>query len=99
MPGWGRLLQSQEFVNRPLRSTTQIAMSRVDPELFLKWKRGLDAFNEFELEERRNASYRQRFDSLTRIWRQSVFLGHAEPKPPDLSVNDIWQRLRVAYSE
>ena len=74
-------------------------MSRIDPELFRRWKSGLDELNRTEREERQNASYKERFASLTAIWRQAAFLGHLEPKPLDLTVNETWQRLRLAYKK
>ena len=74
-------------------------MQRVDPVLFRQWKAGLDELNRIDLEERRRASYKERVAGLTAIWRQAAFLGHLEPGPMDLTVNDTWQRLRKAYAK
>ncbi len=73
--------------------------SGLNPQLVREWKAGYDDHNEFVLQERRSATYQDRFKSLTAIWRQSVFLGHAGTDDYDLAVNNTWQRLRQAYSE
>lgn len=75
-------------------------MSNIDPELFQRWKTGHEAHNRFVLEERRRATYQERFASLVRIWERAASLGFMDArKPYDLSVNDTWQRLRAAYFE
>jgi len=87
----------RRFETCPVRCTKALAMKKVDPELFRQWKAGLDEHNRIVLEERRRATYQERFANLSAIWRQARFLGHLEPGPLDLSVNDTWQRLRRAY--
>ena len=72
-------------------------MRSEDREVFLAWKRGLDAHNLVVLEERKNANYRERFQSLIHIWRMASEMGLSGQKTEDLSVNDTWQRLRRAY--
>ena len=71
----------------------------IDPEQFRIWKDGMDAANKIQLAEQRNATYADRFRSLTAIWRQASFMGQTKPSAIDFSVNDTWQRLRQAYFE
>jgi hypothetical protein len=73
--------------------------SGVNPQLVREWKAGYDEHNRFVLEERRNASYQDRFQSLTAIWRQAAYLGIAKSDDYNLTVNDTWQRLRQVYCE
>ena len=68
----------------------------MDAKTVLEWKAGYDALNRSEIEERRQASYRDRFRSLGAIWRQAQFLGLLNKESLDLSVNDTWQLLRKA---
>lgn len=72
---------------------------KIDREMLLRWKAGMDEINRIDLEERRRASFSQRLASLSAIWRQAEFLGQLTPKPLDLSVNDTWQRLRKRYRD
>ncbi|MFX8999783.1 hypothetical protein ABTN27_20655, partial [Acinetobacter baumannii] len=62
----------------------------LDAKLVKEWKAGYDAANKFQLEERRRATYQERFVGLQAIWRQAAFLGIKPSESYDLSVNDIW---------
>ena len=81
----------------PIASST--VTPKIDRDMLKLWKAGMDEMNQMDLTERRSAAYRERFASLTAIWRQAAFLGQLTPKPLDLTVNDTWQRLRKAYKE
>ena len=52
----------------------------IDPEQFRIWKDGMDAANKIQLAEQRNATYADRFRSLTAIWRQASFMGQTKPR-------------------
>jgi len=71
----------------------------MDAKQVREWKAGYDAFNQWELEERRKATPQERFRSLVAIWRQARLLGHLGPKEIDFKVIDTWQRLRDAYAQ
>jgi len=54
-------------------------MSKMDPKAVREWKAGYDDHNRWVLEERRKATYQERFKSLCANRRQAEFLGHLEP--------------------
>jgi hypothetical protein len=59
----------------------------------------MEAMNAFVLQERRAATYQERFCSLQSLWQFGRTLGVNNAPPLDLSVNDKWQKLRKAHYE
>lgn len=65
-----------------------------------EWKAGLDELNQFELKERRAASFQTRLNQLDATWRLARELGISlDPPPFDEAVNAQWTKLRKAFHE
>ncbi len=79
-----------------LKSASDFTIS-LDPKMVRQWKAGYDSHNEFVLQERRIATYQERMLSLTATWSQENLLGFKSSDEVDLTVNDIWQKLKLAY--
>jgi hypothetical protein len=72
----------------------------MDAKQVREWKAGYDAMNAFVLEERRTATYQERFKALVAIWNLARGLrSHLRPKQGDLKVAEAWQTLRARYAE
>ncbi len=71
----------------------------MDPDILRQWKRGHEAVNAFEREERRRASPEKRFHQLAALMRLGRGLGLPAPDPFDpeiVAVRERWARLRKA---
>jgi len=86
-------------LNYAVQRETTLKLTPLQREQVLQWKAGMEAMNAFVLQERKAATYQERFRSVQSLWQFGRTLGVNSAPPLDLSVNDKWQKLRKAHDE